>query len=467
MVRHLNNQGMDEHRDHLSTVAEDGHRIWVYPEAVQGLWAQRRTWVAWTLLAVLIAGPWLRIHGEPLLRLDVVHREFVIFGHIFLAHDTFLFAWTMVTGFVAIIVLTVVFGRVFCGWICPQTIFLEFVFRPIERWIEGKPSAQRTRDLGPWTWDKIWRKGLKWGVFFGISFAIANTFLAYIIGSESLLAIQLDSPREHLGGLTSLLVFTAVFFFVFAWMREQVCTAVCPYGRLQGVLVDDDTINVTYDNVRGEPRGHLKKDKDLEAQGDCVDCGLCVRVCPTGVDIRNGLQLECIHCTACMDACDGIMDKVGKERGLIRYASIRNVVDRTPFALTRRAWAYLAVMLVMITGLSGFLATRQPLEINVFRAAGFLPKVEDSGRVVNMYNFALVNKTGQDLVVALDVKDTTYDLVPIGGDSILVPAKGRKEGVFLMYARNAEGPAREGVDVLIKHGSVVLGRGQSSFTRPL
>ena len=458
---------MDDHRDHLSTVAEDGHRIWVYPAAVQGVWQRRRTWVAWSLLALLFAGPWLRIHGEPLLRLDIVHREFVIFGQAFFAQDTFLFAWTMVTGFVAIIVVTVVFGRVFCGWVCPQTIFLEFVFRPIERWVEGKPTAQRKRDLGPWTWDKAWRKGLKWGVFFGISFAIANTFLAYIIGSEALLAIQLDSPREHVAGLTSLLAFTAVFFFVFAWMREQVCTAVCPYGRLQGVLVDDDTVNVTYDDVRGEPRGHLAKGAAGAGQGDCVDCGLCVRVCPTGVDIRNGLQLECIHCTACMDACDGIMDSVGKDRGLIRYASIRSVAEGAPFSLTRRAWAYLAVMLVMMTGLSGFLATRQPMEINVFRAAGFVPKVDDNGRVVNMYSYALVNKTGEDLVVALEVADRDYELVSIGQDSLFLPSKGRQAGVFLMYAKDEPGPARSNVDVFVKHGASVLGRTRSSFTRPL
>jgi len=458
---------VSEHRDHLSTVAQDGHRVWVYPEDIRGDFQRRRQWTAWSLLALLFAGPWLRIDGEPVLMLNVVDREFAILGQVFFPEDTFLFAWTMVTAFVTLIVITVVFGRVFCGWVCPQTVFLEFVFRPLERWIEGKPSQQRRLDEGPWDWNKIWRKGLKWGVFFGVSFAIANTFLAYIVGSEELLAIQTDPPREHLGGLLSLLAFTGVFFFVFAWMREQVCTAVCPYGRLQGALVDDHTVNVAYDEVRGEPRGKRRKGADSEGRGACVDCNLCVRVCPTGVDIRNGLQMECIHCTACIDACDGIMDALGEPRGLIRYASATNLEQGTPFRLTRRAYAYLAVMLVMITGLSGFLAIREPVEFNVFRAAGFIPRVNDDGRVTNMYNFALVNKTTDTLLLRLGLDAVEgFVLQSVQGDSVWLPAKQRIEGVFLIHTSNLDGPLKEDVRVEARTQHRVVGRSVSSFTRP-
>lgn len=456
---------MSEYRDHLSTVADDGHRVWVYPQFIQGWYQHRRKIVAWVLLTMLFAGPWIRIGGEPLLMLNIVDREFAVLGQLFFPEDTFIFAWMMITLFVVIIVTTVVFGRVFCGWVCPQTIFLEFVFRPIERWLEGNHTQQRRLDAGPWNWNKIWRKGVKWSAFFAVSFAISHTFLAYIIGSEALLKLQTDPWNEHLTDLFYLLLFTGVFYFVFAWMREQVCTAVCPYGRLQGALVDDNTLNVAYDEVRGEPRGKLKNGS-IADNGDCVDCNLCVRVCPTGVDIRNGLQLECIHCTACIDACDGIMDALGKPRGLIRYASAQNLETGRGFRVTRRAMAYLGVMTIMVLVLSGFLAFRSPVEFNVFRTAGFIPRADESGQVTNMYTFSVLNKTTDSIWLNLDIETEGYALETVHGDSLLLPAKERVEGVFLLQGAGQPGLLKDDVRISVNAGARTVGKARSSFTRP-
>ena len=453
---------MTEHRNRLSTVADDGHRIWVYPDFVKGKYQKMRKVVAFLLLFVLMAGPWLRIQGEPLLLLNIVDHEFVILGQVFLAHDGFLFAWTMLTAAVVLIVVTVVFGRVFCGWVCPQTVFLEFVFRPIERWFEGKPQAQRRLDAGPWNFKKIARKGGKWSVFFGVSFAIANTFLAYFIGSEALLAIQTDPPGDHVAGLFSLIAFTGVFFFVFAWMREQVCSAVCPYGRLQGVLVDDQTVNVTYDVLRGEPRG---KKGASHPKGDCVDCGLCKRVCPAGIDIRDGLQLECIHCALCIDACDDIMQRVDQSPGLIRYASAAQVATGAPFRPTRRAWAYLTLMLMMVVGLFGFLAVRDPLDFQVLRAAGAIPEANSAGEVTNLYSFSLVNKGHSEVNVVLRVVEPGFELVSLHGKALHLAPKDRTEGVFLLRS-NAQGAMRTEVHIEVLGAKEILGHAETSFTRP-
>lgn len=425
----------EEFRDKIATVDADGDRIWVHPKKVQGRFMDRRKIVAYALLAVLFAGPWLTIGGEPVLLMNILERKFVIFGQVFWPQDTFLFALAMLTFFFLIIVFTVVFGRLFCGWVCPQTVFLEFIFRPIEHWIEGDRNARVKLDKGPWTKEKVVKKLAKWAIYYLISLLIAHTFLAYVIGKDALLAIQTSPPSENLPLLFGLLVFSLVFFWVFARLREQVCTTICPYGRLQGVLVDNDTINVTYDHVRGEPRGHRKKGMDQAALGDCVDCNLCVQVCPTGIDIRNGLQLECVHCTACIDACDGVMDKIGSPRGLIRYASENSIRKATPFHWTNRAKAYMVVLGVLVVTLTGLIFFRSTVEFNVYRASGMLYNVDDEGNVSNLYHFTLVNKTHDTLHVDLRPNAERFDLNVVNASesqTILVEPESIAEGVFFL-----------------------------------
>ncbi len=315
-------------RDSLSTVSKEGKRKWVYPKKPSGKFYNARTIVSIILLAILFGTPFIKVDGHPFVLFDVIHRNFIIFGILFGPHDFFLFGLLMITFIVFIFLFTVVFGRVFCGWICPQTIFMEMVFRKIEYWIEGDFRQQMALNKSPWTSEKIFKKTSKQSIFFTISFIISNFFLAYLIGMDQLIKIVTDPPSEHINGLMAMLAFSGVFYWVFSSFREQACTMVCPYGRLQGVLLDQDSVVISYDYVRGEPRGKIRKSETQDKKGDCVDCHLCVDVCPTGIDIRDGVQLECVNCTACIDACDDVMDKIKKPRGLIRYDSLNGIENK-------------------------------------------------------------------------------------------------------------------------------------------
>ena len=302
--------------------------------------------MSWLLLALLFSAPFIRVGGKPFILLNVVERRFVIFGSPFWPQDFYVLAFAVVTLVIFIVLFTVAFGRVWCGWACPQTIFMEMVFRKIENWIEGNATKQRKLDAMPWNWEKIWKKTSKHVIFYIISFLIANTFLAYIIGSEQLISIITEPVSEHWVGFSSIVIFTFVFYLVFARLRELVCIMICPYGRLQGVMLDRNSVVVAYDHVRGEPRGKIRKNEDQSAKGDCVDCNLCVDVCPTGIDIRNGTQLECVNCTACIDACNPVMEKIGKPKGLIRFDSVTNIENKTGFRWTNRLRAYTVLLFV-------------------------------------------------------------------------------------------------------------------------
>jgi len=338
-------------RDSISTIKEDGSRNWIYPKKPKGKLYNYRTMVSIVLLFFLFVIPWIKINGNPFFLFNVIERKFVVFGNIFWPQDFHLFLLAMITFVVFVVLFTVIFGRVFCGWVCPQTIFMEMVFRKIEYWIEGDWKHQKKLDEQPWNSEKIFKKTSKNILFFGVSFAIANTFLAYIIGSDQLLEIQLDNPANHAGGLSAMILFTTVFYLVFSRFREQVCIAVCPYGRLQGVLLDRNSVVVTYDYNRGEKRGKWQGKREVRSEvgkGDCIDCHQCVDVCPTGIDIRNGTQLECINCTACIDACDNVMEKTGLEPGLIRYDSEEGVANGKGFKFTTRIKAYIGVLTILI-----------------------------------------------------------------------------------------------------------------------
>ena len=336
----------DEYRDHIATVNEEGKRVWIFAKKPKGPLYNKRKIVSYILLLALFSAPHIKFRGEQLLLFNVIERKFVLFGNIFWPQDLYLFALTLIVGVVFVILFTIIYGRIFCGWMCPQTIFMEMVFRRIEYWIDGDYTHQRKLKNGPWTWMKIRKRILKNSIFWMISFLIANTFLAYITGSDHLWKIQTEPVGKHIGGFTAIFIFTTIFYLVFARLREQVCTTICTYGRLQGVLLDQNSMVVAYDYKRGDQRGKFKKGENRKAEGlgDCIDCKQCVHVCPTGIDIRNGTQLECINCTACIDACDTMMEGVGLEKGLVRFVSENGIKNRTPFQWTRRVKSYTALL---------------------------------------------------------------------------------------------------------------------------
>ncbi|RAK67001.1 cytochrome c oxidase accessory protein CcoG [Hymenobacter edaphi] len=417
-------------RDSIATIDSRGKRVWLYPKQPKGPLYDARKWVSYALLTLLFAGPWLRVNELPVLMLNVVERKFIIFGQIFWPQDFFILLLGTLAFVLFVILFTVVYGRIFCGWVCPQTIFLEMVFRRVEYLFEGDAPQQKALDKADWTWNKIGRKTGKHAVFVLISFLIANTFLAYIIGSDALTRIVTDPPRQHLGGLTAMVLFTGVFYAVFARFREQVCTIACPYGRLQGVMMDKDTVVVAYDYQRGEPRAKQRKNQ-LRTAGDCIDCKQCVQVCPTGIDIRNGTQLECVNCTACIDACNNIMALIEKPPGLIRYDSETHIAEGTRFRVTGRIKAYSGVLLVLVAAMVALLVTRANVEATVLRTPGQLYQKTARGTVTNLYNVSVINKTNRAMPLELRVLEPAGGTVQLVGQSGLrLPAQGMVEGVF-------------------------------------
>lgn len=394
-------------RDHISTVNEQGKRVWVFPKKPKGPYYNKRKIVSYILLVLLFAIPHIKFRGHQLLLFNVTEPKFVLFGKVFWPQDMYLFALLIIVGIISIILFTIIYGRIFCGWVCPQTIFMEMVFRRIEYWIEGDWTHQKRLRASTWTKEKILKKFSKHLIFWIISFLIANTFLAYIIGADELYKIQTDPIGKHVGGLISIAVFTTIFYLVFAKLREQVCTTICPYGRLQGVLLDQNSMVVAYDHKRGETRGKFKKNEDRKAagKGDCIDCDQCVVVCPTGIDIRNGTQLECTNCTACIDSCDHMMESVGLEKGLIRFVSENGIKNRTPFQWTRRVKSYTILLFGMMAVLVILLVTRKDFDTNIMRQRGTTFQMTTDGKVSNIFEIDLTNKTNKDYKIKLELDD--------------------------------------------------------------
>lgn len=420
-------------RDTISTVNNEGKRVWINPKKPSGKFYKWRSLLSYLFIGILFTLPFIKVGGEPLFLFNIIERKFILFGRLFMPQDFYLFALITITFVVFIILFTVVYGRVFCGWVCPQTVFLEMVFRKIEYFIEGDWQEQKRLRKAPWNTEKILKVGGKHVLFYILSFIIANIFLSYIIGMDELLAVVTDKPSNHMGGLIATLIFSAVFFFVFSYMREQVCIAVCPYGRLQGVLLDRNSIVVAYDHVRGEKRAHFKKGEDRVAKnyGDCVDCHQCVHVCPTGIDIRNGTQLECVNCTACIDACDAVMDKVGLEKGLIRYASEASIADKQPLRFTRRIKAYTVVLGILLSVVTTILIVRSDVSFVLLRSPGTIYQEIEKDRFANMYNFKITNKTGQEMILDARLMEGDGEIRVIGQE-IKIPATTKKEGVLMV-----------------------------------
>jgi len=436
-LREMTNIPDENFRDTIGTIDEEGHRKFIFPKKPSGKFYEYRKWVSYFLLIVLIANPFVKINGNQFMMFNVLERRFNIFGFPFWPQDFYLFVLFMIVGVVFVILFTVIFGRIFCGWICPQTIFLEMVFRRIEYWIEGDRGAQIRLSKQEWDAEKIRKKGLKWFVFLVISFLIANVFLAYLISSDELLKMIEEGPANHVSTLISLSIFTGVFYFIFAWFREQVCIIACPYGRLQGVLLDDKSINVAYDFVRGEKevgRAKFNKNEDraTTGKGDCIDCKLCVHVCPTGIDIRNGTQLECINCTACIDECDSIMESVGLPKGLIRYASEDEIEKKSKFKFTTRMKGYTSVLVILIGILAGLLFLRTDVEATILRLPGQLYQ-HKGDNISNVYTFKIINKTNNDFNdIHFKLDGIKGKLEVVGVQDLKVPRQGMNEGTLFI-----------------------------------
>ena len=417
-------------RDRMPSITEKGKRNWIYAWQPEGKWYNIRSMLSLFYVVLFFSLPFIKIKGNPALQINIVEGKFSILGALFWPQDFFIFGVAMVTMVVFIYLFTMIYGRIFCGWACPQTIFMEMIFRRIEWLIEGNPNKQRALNHSAWTNEKILKKASKHIVFFGLSFVIANFFLMYIIGYNDLLQIIREPVSEHFGGFVAILVFTLAFYVVYAFAREIVCTIICPYGRLQGVLLDKNSIVVAYDYVRGEPRGKGKRPH--EGLGDCIDCKQCVVVCPTGIDIRNGTQLECVNCTACIDACNQIMDKVGLSRGLIRYASENEIAEGKQFSFTGRMKAYTAVLLLLVSGLSFMLATRDDVDVTVMRAKGMLFQEMGADSLSNLYQMTLVNKTHKDVTVQIKVENFPASIKFVGHSELKTAPEGQSEATFFI-----------------------------------
>ena len=424
----------EAYRDSIATVDEQGKRIWLYPKKPKGKFTNYRTYLSWVLLIVLFGMPFLKVDGEPFMMFNVLTRNFIVFGVHFAPQDFYLFVLAMLTFIVFIVLFIVIFGRLFCGWVCPQTIFMEMVFRKIEYAIEGDANAQRRLNKAPWTTNKIFKKTTKHIIFYLLAILIANTFLSYIIGVDGVGEIISDPIQQHMGGFMAMLIFSAVFYGVFAFMREQVCIVVCPYSRLQSVLLDENSVVVAYDYLRGEPRGKIKKKpvakknpltsiqasvaspvEKIETQlGDCIDCKMCVNVCPTGIDIRNGTQLECINYTFCICSYGGIMKKVDRPLGLIRYDSEKGIREGKKKIFTYRVMAYSAVLVALLV-LQGFLlANINDVDVLLLKSPGTLYHEVNETNLSNLYDYQIINKTAKVFPIEFRLKGGIGEIKIVG-----------------------------------------------------
>ncbi len=382
-------------RDRPINMDEKGKRKWVYAKKPKGKWYRARTIVSIIWLLFFVFAPIIKVNGHPFMLIDVANRNFIIFGAIFWAQDTFIMALMMLSFVLFIVLFTVTFGRIWCGWACPQTIFLEMVYRKIEFLIEGDYKERYKLDKAPWTAKKIFKKTLKHGLYILVSILITNIFLMWFVGPDKLLEIITDPISEHLKGFIIMLLISGIFYWIYSYFREQICTMVCPYGRMQGVLLDSKSIIVAYDYKRGEPRG------GKNSGGDCIDCQRCVAVCPTGIDIRNGTQLECINCTACIDECNDVMTKIKKPKGLIRFDSIEGIEKGHKTIWNWRNKAYSAVLLIIFGFFVYTLTSRNAVETTILRTPNTLYQVKNDSIYTNLYNIKIVNKTFNDMNVEI------------------------------------------------------------------
>ncbi len=405
--------------------------------------------------------PFIRIDGNPLFQFNIPQGEFTFFGSLFTPQDFIMFGLGMIIFILFVVIFTLIYGRFFCGWVCPQTIFMEMIFRKIEYLIEGDGNKQKINNSKKWTTEMYVRKTIKHIVFLLLSFTISNTFLAYIIGTDQLFKIITDPVSEHIGGFIAIVFFTLVFYSVYAFVREIVCTVICPYGRLQGVLLDKNSIVVAYDYLRGEPRN---KKKATEGAGDCIDCGMCVNVCPTNIDIRNGTQLECINCTACIDACNMMMKKVNRPENLITYASENQIASGKKFEFTYRIKAYSGVLAVLIVLLGVLIVTRTTFDATILRVPGQGMQENKDGTISNLFRIKVTNKSNRDLPYALVPSNPDVKIERIGHK--LDTLKGRQlaeETFFIKVDTSKIEKRKEEYEIKLMSGDKLIATKKAIF----
>lgn len=440
--------------DSLGVLDDKGSRRYVYPADARGRFSRVKPWVYLVLIGIYLALPFLEVAGRPAVLIDIAQRRFFFFGLTLNAQDFWL-AFFVLTGIgFLLIVLAALFGRIWCGWGCPQTVFLDGVFRRIERWIEGSAEQRRRLAMGPMTVEKLLKKGAKHAIYLGLSFVIAHIFLAYFTGAEQLGHMIADGPGAHMTTFVPALIFMAIIYGNFWWFREQLCIIICPYGRLQSVLQDKDTVNVVYDNVRGEPRGKLKKGKDFpilptvtaragsadvaeKSQGDCIDCGRCIAVCPTGIDIRNGHQLDCIGCAYCIDACDEVMLKVERPKGLIRYDSLRGVETGKRRFLRGRVYFYAVMGALGFVVASVVMLGNDPFEANLLRART-TPFVIEQDHLRNAASLHVVNKSAELATFSIKAAGDSERFIEIPVPSIEVEPFGGRDVPLVVRVPRAD-----------------------------
>jgi cytochrome c oxidase accessory protein FixG len=457
----------DDYRNHLYNQSKDGRRLWIYPGRIIGHLYRARTYFSYVLLMLLFGLPWVEIAGQPVFMFNVMERTFIFWTVPFYPQDFHLVALGIVSFLIFISLFTVLFGRIWCGWACPQTIFMEMLFRKVEYWIEGDDKAQRRLDEGPWNQEKILKKSSKHFLFLILAFAISNTFLMYIIGKNEWLKLVIEPPKNHLIGFMSIWIFTAIFYFVFARFREIVCMVVCPYGRLQGVLLDNNSILVQYDHKRGEPRGKIMKDEFSTAQGDCIDCHWCVRVCPTGIDIRNGSnQLECIGCTSCIDACNEVMEKIHKPKNLIRYDSLNGVNTGAKLKFTNRIAAY-SFLLISILGVFGYLLmSRKNHETTLLRMPGMTYQYDEKTKSVsNLYQIEILNKSKSTQNYRISVKPPMA-LIWVGKGITSIDQGKMAKGEFFIKGLIGQHPRHEKLPIMVTDSEGDTEIIKTSFIQP-
>ncbi len=452
------------YRDRASTVTDKGKRNWVYAIKPKGKWYNGRKVLAYIYLIVFFVLPFIKVNGLPFMMINIIKGKFILFSKIFWPQDFFIFAIGMITFIIFIVLFTVVFGRLFCGWVCPQTIFMEFVFRPIEWLIEGSPSKQKKANINDTS--VILKMVLKHAVFFIISFVIAHTFLSYILGIDEVIKIVKEPFAENVGVFLGLIIFTSLFYAVYAYVREIVCTTICPYGRLQGVMVDKDTMQIAYDYKRGEPRGKIIKN-ETKKTGDCVDCFKCVQVCPTGIDIRNGSQMECVGCTACVDACNEVMDKLNLPKGLIRYASENEISKGIKFHFNTRMKAYTILLVVLFIVMSFMIASRKSVDTYISRASGQLYQEMPNGNISNLFEAKVINKTKAILSLNFKLKDINGVVKIIGDSNInLKPEAVNKFSFFIEIPQTKIKHHSTKINVLVIAGGELIDEIQIKYLGP-
>lgn len=396
--------------ERLATTDEHGHRVYLYPEDVKGDWKNRREIFYWFLIILYLVLPWVYINNKPALMIDILKREFTFMGGTLHGVEPVLFFLVIISGLFFIAFMTSLFGRVWCGWGCPQTVFIQTIFQKIETLIEGKARARKELDQAPWSFNKILRRSLKWLIFTILSLHIAHTFIGYFIGPRELFLITLNSPLENLGIFTATMISTGIILLDFGWFREQFCIIACPYGRMQSVMMDENSLIIAYDSKRGEPRRSPGIERSNE--GDCINCYNCVKVCPTGIDIRRGTQLECIACTNCIDACDEIMVKLNRPKGLIRYGSEKELKGEKHTFITIRSIIYVFISFAFIALFFYFLNKSKNLDFVFLRGKEnpFTISEEVIGKTIitNHFTLKMTHQSDESYKFRFEVQDKSY-----------------------------------------------------------